>query len=477
MELLRVFNKKRLCIFGLMIILNAVLFIMGNKISEQEIIYRDLVNSYNDNISITEMSKNYLQENPQVSDEDFKEARKIFLERLDYVKNYKERTQNSIDKIKDVQKSSLFSQKNSRSYLELIKSKNDLTKALGYEVKLDNDLWLMKIKDYKYIYWFTGIGCLVVILLIMLVSIGWYYFCYDKVDKLTATGTIEVTKYDVTPRLAGYIRNLKLEEGDNLNLGDFVCEIEREDLRAQNIGDWQAVKEAQAKLQDLKDGARKQEITMAENSLQKAQVIFDKAQTDLKRNKELYAVGGISKQTLDDMQKAVDVAEKELYIAKENYDLVLAGTRQKQIEAQQQQVEKLIAQANANASILADTKVYSPITGVILNKNFENNEYINQGQAILTIADLTDSWVIVYIDIADLGKVYLQQKVKIQVDAYPQEVFQGQVININDEAEFTPRETLTKDERSNKVFAVKIKIFNEHNRLKAGMIADVIFDD
>lgn len=163
MELLRVFNKKRLCIFGLMIILNAVLFIMGNKISEQEIIYRDLVNSYNDNISITEMSKNYLQENPQVSDEDFKEARKIFLERLDYVKNYKERTQNSIDKIKDVQKSSLFSQKNSRSYLELIKSKNDLTKALGYEAKLDNDLWLMKIKDYKYIYWFTGIGCLVVI--------------------------------------------------------------------------------------------------------------------------------------------------------------------------------------------------------------------------------------------------------------------------------------------------------------------------
>ena len=128
MELLRVFNKKRLCIFGLMIILNAVLFIMGNKINEQEIIYRELVNSYNDNISITEMSKNYLQENPQVSDEDFKEARKIFLERLDYVKNYKERTQNSIDKIKAVQKSSLFSQKNSRSYLELIKSKNDLTK-------------------------------------------------------------------------------------------------------------------------------------------------------------------------------------------------------------------------------------------------------------------------------------------------------------------------------------------------------------
>lgn len=139
MELLRVFNKKRLCIFGLMIILNAVLFIMGNKISEQEIIYRDLVNSYNDNISITEMSKNYLQENPQVSDEDFKEARKIFLERLDYVKNYKERTQNSIDKIKDVQKVHYFLKKQ-QVISGINKVKNDLTKALGYEVKLDNDL-------------------------------------------------------------------------------------------------------------------------------------------------------------------------------------------------------------------------------------------------------------------------------------------------------------------------------------------------
>lgn len=78
MELLRVFNKKRLCIFGLMIILNAVLFIMGNKISEQEIIYRDLVNSYNDNISITEMSKNYLQENPQVSEKILKRQEKYF---------------------------------------------------------------------------------------------------------------------------------------------------------------------------------------------------------------------------------------------------------------------------------------------------------------------------------------------------------------------------------------------------------------
>ena len=95
---------------------------MGNKISEQEIIYRDL-HSYNDNISITEMSKNYLQENPQVSDEDFKEAKKIFLRTSWIMKNYMREIQNSIDKIKDVQKKFIIFSKNSRSYLELIKSK------------------------------------------------------------------------------------------------------------------------------------------------------------------------------------------------------------------------------------------------------------------------------------------------------------------------------------------------------------------
>ena len=77
----------------------------------------------------------------------------------------------------------------------------------------------------------------------------------------------------------------------------------------------------------------------------------------------------------------------------------------------------------------------------------------------------------------DLGKVYIGQKVELMVDAFPQEKFTGKIIEISDEAEFTPRESITKEERANMVFAVKIKIENIDSKIKAGMPADVIFCD
>lgn len=325
------------------------------------------------------------------------------------------------------------------------------------------------MKNRKYI--------LIIMLILSIIILGYYYIYMSKDDKLTATGTIEATKYDVTPRMAGYVRNLTTKEGDKLYIDDYICELEREDLEQENNSDWQAVAEAKAKLIDLQEGAREQEIIIAKHNIEKNQVIVDKAKEDLNRNQELYAVGGVSKQTLDDLQQAYDVACEDLKIAKENYDLVLAGSRRQQIIAQEQQVKKLIAQAKASDSILSDTKIYSPATGIVISKNFENNEYINQGQAILTLVDLKDCWVIVYVSINDLGKVWLNQKVRLHIDAYPNEIFTGTVVKINDEAEFTPRETLTKDERSNKVFAVKIQIPNEDQKIKAGMITDVIFDD
>ena len=115
--------------------------------------------------------------------------------------------------------------------------------------------------------------------------------------------------------------------------------------------------------------------------------------------------------------------------------------------------------------------------GVIISKNFENNEYINAGESVITIADLKDCWIKVYISTMDLGKVYIGQKVELMVDAFPQEKFTGKIIEISDEAEFTPRESITKEERANMVFAVKIKIENIDSKIKAGMPADVIFCD
>ena len=314
-------------------------------------------------------------------------------------------------------------------------------------------------------------------ILMLVAGGGYYYYMMNKDDRLTASGTVEVTKYDVTPRIAGYIRELTCREGDFLTEGVLVCRLEREDLQRQNESGWQAVEAAQATLTDLQKGSREQEIFMAKSQIDRTKAVYDKASADLTRNEQLYAVGGISRQELDNAREANKVAKEDYLSAQANYDLVMEGTRTDQIAAQAAEVQRLIAAARANEDLVNNTNLFSPVDGVIISKNFENNEYINAGESVVTIADLKDCWVKVYISTADLGKVYIGQETELAVDGFPQEKFTGKVVEINDEAEFTPRESITQDERANMVFAVKIQIENPDGKIKAGMPTDVIFHD
>lgn len=321
------------------------------------------------------------------------------------------------------------------------------------------------------------IVCILIVLLMIAAGSAYRYYVLNKDERLTASGTVEVTKYDVTPRIAGYIRNLSCREGDFLKESVLVCNIEREDLKRQSESGWQAVQAAQATLTDMQKGAREQEIFMAKSQIDKTKAVYDKAAADLSRSEQLYAVGGISRQELDNARQANDVAKEEYLSSQANYDLVMEGTRADQIAAQAAEVQRLIAAARANEDLVNNMNLYSPVNGVIISKNFENNEYINAGESVVTIADLKDCWIKVYISTADLGKVYIGQKAELAVDAFLQEKFTGKVIEINDKAEFTPRESITKEERANMVFAVKIQIENPDGKIKAGMPADVIFYD
>lgn len=314
-------------------------------------------------------------------------------------------------------------------------------------------------------------------ILMLVAGGGYYYYMMNKDDRLTASGTVEVTKYDVTPRIAGYIRELTYREGDFLTEGVLVCRLEREDLQRQNESGWQAVEAAQATLTDLQKGSREQEIFMAKSQIDRTKAVYDKASADLTRNEQLYVVGGISRQELDNAREANKVAKEDYLSAQANYDLVMEGTRTDQIAAQAAEVQRLIAAARANEDLVNNMNLFSPVDGVIISKNFENNEYINAGESVVTIADLKDCWVKVYISTADLGKVYIGQETELTVDGFPQEKFTGKVVEINDEAEFTPRESITQDERANMVFAVKIQIENPDGKIKAGMPTDVIFHD
>ena len=118
--------------------------------------------------------------------------------------------------------------------------------------------------------------------------------------------------------------------------------------------------------------------------------------------------------------------------------------------------------------------LYSPVNGVVLTKNYEVGEYVSAGMSVLTVVDLSDCWVRVYVPSDVLGVIKVGQECSVKIDAYPDRTFTGKIKEISDSAEYTPRNSITKRERANLVFAVKVALPNEEGIFKPGMVADVL---
>lgn len=314
-----------------------------------------------------------------------------------------------------------------------------------------------------------------IVLVLLVVAAGIGYKVLVKEEKgVTATGTIEVTVADVVPKLNGYMMGLTVDVGDQVQVGQVIARIKRSDLESQLMADQSGLAKANAQMRDLVKGPREQEQQQAKASLAAAQSIYDKAKVDLERYRDLSNNGAISRQQFDVAQSNYDVAYNSLLAARAQQSLVNEGNRQDVIEGQRMEVKRYEAIVAVTQSALADTVVYSPITGTVLTRNYVNGEYLNPGSAIATIGDSNDCWVKIYISTEQLGLIKIDQKVDVKIDAYPGRVFLGTIKEISQKAEFTPRQSVTQRERANLVFYVKVKVDNSEGILKAGMPADVV---
>lgn len=316
----------------------------------------------------------------------------------------------------------------------------------------------------------------IAILLILIISLAaaGYKLYLNKEDGITATGTIEITLADIVPKLNGYIEELNIQVGDVVEAGQTVARIKRPDLQAQLLADKAALARAKTQLADLEKGSRNQEILQATADVAAAQAVFNKAKNDLARSQTLYGQGAISAQELDAAQSNYDVAENSLVAAQMRQSLTAEGNRPDVIEAQRLEVKRLEAAVEATESSLADIVITSPLSGIILTKNFEQGEYAGIGSAIATVGDMSDCWLKIYISSAQLGLIKVGQRVDVRIDSHADRVFAGTIKEISQKAEFTPRQSITQNERANLVFYVKVKINNEEGILKPGMPADVV---
>ena len=316
------------------------------------------------------------------------------------------------------------------------------------------------------------VGTLVIALLVaVLLGARWFR---GQEEGIKATGSIEVTRYDIAPKVSGYLTELPIEKGNKVTQGQLMARISRPDLAAQVLRDEAALQKAQIQLQDLEKGARNQERVGLTAEVAAARAVYSKAKLDFERYTDLRAQGAISQQQLDAAQVTLSTAENALIATQARYSLVEEGNRPDILEAQRLEVTRNKAIVELGRTQLADTEIRSPGTGLILAKNFEQGEFVNAGAAIATVGVLEDCWVKIYIPSTQLGLIKVGQLANVQVDSFPELVFSGEIREINQNAEFTPRQSLTQKERANMVFAVKVRVNNADGRLKPGMPADVV---
>lgn len=290
---------------------------------------------------------------------------------------------------------------------------------------------------------------------------------------LPLSGNVEVAESDIGFKMSGRVAELFAEEGQRVKKGDKLAVVDSSELEGEVSQNKAYLNEALARLEELKSGARPQEVEQAKANVDAAHAELSKSAKDYERAELLYKKGLISAQEVDAAKKGFDVAGSQLKKALEALSLVKEGARKEEVTAAMERVQQATAALKVSEERLKDTALYAPVSGVILRKNMELGETVVPGMPVYTIGDLGSPWIKVYVKEDRLGLVKLGQKAGITVDSYPGKSYDGKVTYISSEAEFTPKNVQTQEERVKLVFGVKVSVKNVNDELKPGMPADV----
>ena len=356
-------------------------------------------------------------------------------------------------------------------------------------------------------------------------------------SEIRTSGHVEVTEVDLSFRIPGHVERLLVEEGDQVEAGRLLAELKRNVLEAKlrqaraqldeleasakslelairikedqieaQVNQAQAqVDAAEARLGSLQTGSRREEIKAAQAVMTKAEAEYENRLKNFRRMRELYDRKTVSRSQFEDAEAALEAARSSFEAAQEQYKLVKIGPRKESIQEGQANLsgtqavlqaaetgrreaakmkidlEALRArQEQARAALdvaeddLAESSLRAPFAGFVTVKDVEEGEYVQVGSPVLSLARLDEVWVKTYIPETSLGRVKLGREAVVLSDSYPGKEYLGRVTYISPEAEFTPKNVQTQEERIKLVYRIKVTLDNPDQELKAGMPVDVV---
>jgi HlyD family secretion protein len=294
----------------------------------------------------------------------------------------------------------------------------------------------------------------------------------DSEKIISESGTIETDNVIISSQVTGEVEKLNVIEGAYVNAGDTLAVIDTEMLEIRLRQAKAAYKIADAKYSLLKNGAREEDLKAAESHKRQAEANFDLIRTEKGRVDNLYKSNSISKNKVDEVNAKYDVARAQLDAAIEQLNKLKNFARPEELAQAEANVENSKANIDLILKSINDSHITSPIHGYVVKSFINEGETVSPMSTLFKVTNLNTVELYVYVSETDLGRVKLGQTARVSVDSFPDRKFEGSVVYISPEAEFTPKTIQTKEERTKLVYAVKVNIKNPEHELKAGMPAD-----
>jgi HlyD family secretion protein len=366
---------------------------------------------------------------------------------------------------------------------------------------------------------------IVILLLLGAVATWRYVGAREPANRLTLSGTIEADEIHVGSKVSGRIAEVLVKEGQEVRQGQALLRFESYDLDAKRNDAVAAIAMAEASLQKLqtgnrpeeiqearaqaeaarmnlemaRNGARQQEIDAARAELDATNADFEVAKSNFARIEQLSRDGIASQQDYDNAKATLDRARGRRDASKQRLDLLIAGTRNEEVQRAVKQYQQALARqqliergarredidaarsqvTRARAALqqietqVSELEVKSPADAFIEILQVRPGDLIAPNSPVATLVELDRLWVRVYVPEPELGHAHLGKEVGIAVDSFVGERFKGSIEQIASRGEFTPRNVQTREERAHQVFALRVRLDNSARRLRAGMAADV----
>jgi len=265
-----------------------------------------------------------------------------------------------------------------------------------------------------------------------------------------SNGRLEATQVDVSSKYAGRLAEVNVEEGSSVTKGQVIARVSSPEYEAQ-------LRAAKADVQKANDA-----LAAAEAEIASRQSALEFAKSDFERGQELMKTGFITKQVFEQRKR--------------NYDSAVAAVQSYTSQRDQalSQIANAEAQVDRIQSIIDDLTLVSPRLGRVQYQLARAGEVVAAGAPIVTILDLTDVYMTIFLPAADAGRIAMGDEARIILDPVPDYVIPATVSFVAADAQFTPKTVETADERAKLMFRMKLKVDPQilqafYTRVKTGV--------